>query len=441
MTPPPKMGPFERGQRYTGLTKQAQLFYQQHRKDAQSCEESAKALFEAVTTIAAAQGTTWDQLLGLPDDFTHVVFDGGFEYHGPQSVGKSLSYAQWFFLCSLVGLGNAYAGASPLLYYVGATLCLDPRSHPIYARMRLGSCFRLARTPGSPFLYTRLLPWLRLGYFFQGKGCCAVNMIGMELFDGDHAYQDSTKPIHDVAPLRLDACAHSTIMKAISDSISKLATKAAKHAEDPQTALSFDIPKEFDAVIQSLIAAYDKTPDEALERVGDYDRIYQKKYLGQDPDLSNFVFELKKATPTNIIRLDMSHSFAVNSLCAETGAYDGASHGKFSYDGAEEKIFLEADELITEATWSTGLLAENTKHKLIFNLIITTTKRTLGPFGTGGSKIRVGAVEQQSFHVPDNMKVSGIIDMASEFIEHRGDVIMETGLYVAKLRFLVAPAN
>ncbi|KAL2694720.1 hypothetical protein Neosp_001306 [[Neocosmospora] mangrovei] len=435
------MGPFERGQRYTGLTKQAQLFYEQHRKDSQSCEESAKTIFEAVTAIAAAQGTTLKKVFGLPDAFTNVVFDGGFEYHGPESVGEFLSHAQWFFLCSLVGLGNASAGASSLFYYISAMLCLDPRSYPIYARMRLGSCFRLARTPESPFLYSRLLPWARLGHFFQGKGKATVVMIGMELFDGDLTYEDSTKPIHDVAPLRLNACAHSTIMKTISDNISKLAAKASKQAESLETASSFDIRKEFDTVAQSLIAAYGKVPDEALERVGDYDRIYQKKYLGQDPDLSDFVFELKKAAPTNIIRLDISHGFAVNSLWAETGAYDGALYGKFSYEGTEDKIFLEADELITGATWKKGLLAEDTRKKLVFGLTITTTKRTLGPFGTGGDQIRGDAMEEESFQVPDKMKVCGMVDLASEFIEHRGDVVMENGSFIAELRFLVAPAN
>ncbi|RSM09537.1 hypothetical protein CDV31_007643 [Fusarium ambrosium] len=437
----PKMGPFERGQRCTGLTKQAQLFYEQHRKDSQSCEESAKTLFEAVTAIAAAQGTTWDQVFDLPDAVNNIVFDGGFEYHGPETVGEILSHAQWFFLCSLVGLGNASAGASSLLYYVSATLCMEPRSPPLYARMPLGSCFRLARVPESPFLYKRLLPWARLGSFFQGKGQSTVLMIGMELFDGDLTYEDSTKPIHDVAPLRLNACAHSTIMKAISDNITKLATKAAKHAEDPETALSFDIRKEFNAVAQSLIAAYDKVPDEVLERVGDYDRIYQKKYLGQDPDLTNFVFELKKAAPTNIIRLDISHAFAVNTLWAETGAYDGALYGKYHSGENKDKIFLEDDELITGATWKKGLLAKNTKKKLIFDLIITTTKRTLGPFGTGGDDIRGGSVEEESFQVLDKMKVCGIVDLASEFIEHRGDVIMENGPYIAELRFLVTLAN
>ncbi|RSL99205.1 hypothetical protein CEP52_009870 [Fusarium oligoseptatum] len=384
----PKMGPFERGQRYTGLTKQAQLFYEQHRKDSQSCEESAKTLFEAVTAIAAAQGTTWDQVFDLPDAVNNIVFDGGFEYHGPETVGEFLSHAQWFFLCSLVGLGNASAGASSLLYYISATLCMEPRSPPLYARMPL-------------------------------------------------AYEDSTKPIHDVAPLRLNACAHSTIMKAISDNITKLATKATKHAEIPETALSFDIRKEFNAVAQSLIAAYDKVPDEVMERVGDYDRIYQKKYLGQDPDLTDFVFELNKAAPTNIIRLDISHAFAVNTLWAETGAYDGALYGKYHSGENKDKIFLEDDELITGATWKKGLLAKNTKKKLIFDLIITTTKRTLGPFGTGGDDIRGGSVEEESFQVPDKTKVCGIIDLASEFIEHRGDVIMENGPYIAELRFLV----
>ncbi|RSL44326.1 hypothetical protein CEP54_014738 [Fusarium duplospermum] len=438
----PKMGPFERGQRYTGLTKQAQLFYEQHRKDSQSCEESAKTLFGAVKAIIAAQGTTWDQVFDLPDAFmNNIVFDGGLQHHGPATVGKFLSHAQWFFLCSLVGLRNASPGASSLFYYISATLCMEPLLRPLYARMPLGSCFRLARVPESPFLYKRILPWARLGRFFQGEGKHTVRMIGMELFDGDITYEDSTKFIHDVAHLRLNACAHSTIMKAISDNISKLATKAAKHAEDPETALSFDIRKQFDAVAQSLITAYGKVPNEVMERVGDYDRIYQKKYLGQDPDLTDFVFELKKAAPTNIIRLDISHAFAVNTLLAETGAYDGALYGKYHSGENDDKIFLEDDELITGATWKKGSFAKNTKNKLIFNLIITTTKRTLGPFGTGGDEIRGDSVKEESFEVPDKMKVCGIIDLASEFIEHRGDVILENGPYIADLRFLVTLSN
>ncbi|KAK7409294.1 hypothetical protein QQX98_008534 [Neonectria punicea] len=435
---PRKMGTFERGQRYTGLTRQAQLYYEQHKKYAGSCEESAKRLFEAVAAIASAQGTTWHQVLGLSGDFSNMIFDGGFEYHGPDSVGKVLSFTQWFSLASLVGLGNAHAGASSLFYYVGCTLSVTPDGYPINARMPIGALLRLARDPESHPL-PKGLPWARLGHFFRPSGGkCSVPLIGLELFRDELAYDDSTKTIHDLAPMRLDACAHSTMMKTLSDSISKLATKAEGHAKNPQAALSFDIPNEFDTVAQSLIAAFDKVPDEALERVQDYDRIYQKGYMGDDPDLTNHVFDSKKAAASSICRLDVSSDFAVNMLMAETEGFDGEQFGKC--DSTKVSTFLDDGELITGATWNTGTLARERTRKVIFNLIITTTERTLGPFGTGGNKIKADVMEQ-AFQVPERMKVCGLVDLAGKFIEHRGDVVMETGPYIIQLRFLVAPAN
>ncbi|CAM1508638.1 Fc.00g054860.m01.CDS01 [Cosmosporella sp. VM-42] len=429
---------FERGQRYTGLTRQAQLYYEQHKNYAESCEVSAKRLFEAVGAIAAAQGKTWDQVLGLSGDFSNMVFDGGFEYHGPESVGESLSFTQWFFLSSLVGLGNAYAGASSLFNYVGCTLGLTADGYPIAPRMHIGALLRLARAPESCPL-RKGLPWARLGLFFRPNGgSCPVPLIGLELFTEELAYNDSTETIHDLAPMRLDACAHSIMMKTLSDSISVLATKAAKHAENPQTALSFKIPKEFDNATQSLIAAIDKVPDEALERVKDYDRIYQKGYMGDDPDLTNHVFDLRKAAPSSIFRLDVSSDFAVNMLTAETGCYDGSQFGKSN--GTMVQTFLEDGELITGATWNTGTLARDQRKKVIFDLTITTIKRTLGPFGTGGDKTKPDAMKQV-FQVPDKMKVCGLIDLSSKFIVHQGDVVMDDGPYIVQLRFLVAPAN
>ncbi|KAK7425578.1 hypothetical protein QQZ08_007901 [Neonectria magnoliae] len=435
---PRKMGTFERGQRYTGLTKQAQRYYEQHKKYAESCEDSAKRLFEAVEAIAAAQGKTWHQVLGLSGDFTNMVFDGGFEYHGPDSVGKVLSFTQWFFLASLVGLGNAHAGASSLFYYVGCTLGVTPDDYPINSRMCVGALFRLARAPGSRPL-PKGLPWARLGHFFRPSGGkCSVPLIGLELFSDELAYDDSSKTIHDLAPMRLDACAHSTMMKALLDNISKLATKVEGHAKNSQTALSFEIPSEFHTVTQSLIAAFDKVPDEALERVEDYDRIYQKGYMGDDPDLTNHIFDLKKAAASNIFRLDVSSGFAVDMLMAETEGFDGERFG--GCKGTKVSIFLDDGELISGATWNTGTLAKESRRKVIFNLIITTTKRILGPFGTGGDKIKADAMEQ-AFQVPERMKVCGLVDLTGKFIEHRGDVVMETGPYISQLRFLVAPAN
>ncbi|EXL93054.1 hypothetical protein NOF04DRAFT_14136 [Fusarium oxysporum II5] len=429
-----KMGTFERGQRYTGLTKQCQSYYEQHSMHARACEARAKELFKAVATIAAAQGKTWDQVFGLSGDFNNIIFDGGFEYHGPESVGKSLSFAQWFFLASIIGLGHEFAGASALLYYVGCTLGIAADSYPVNVRMPVASLFRLARDRQS----SRGLPWARMSRFLRTGGNCNVPIIELELLSGELPYEDSTKTIHNLAVIRLDACAHSIMMKAVFDAVSNLTSKATKYAEDLSTVRSFDIAKEFSATSESLIKTFDSVADQALEWTGDYDRIYQKKYIRDDPDLTDHVFELQKAAPSNIVRFEVSYDFAVDSLLAETKANDGIRFGGFGHN--KKSIFLDDDEIITGASWNTGILAEDATKKVIFNLIINTTERRLGPFGTGGGKIKTNA-EKQIFKVPEKMKVYGLVDSAGKYIEHRGDVIMESGRFIAELRFIVGPAE
>ncbi|KAG6988205.1 hypothetical protein FocnCong_v003526 [Fusarium oxysporum f. sp. conglutinans] len=402
---------------------------------AAACEARAKELFKAVTAIAAAQSKTWDQLLGLSGDFNKIIFDGGFEYHGPESVGKSLSFVQWFFLASLVGLGHEFAGASALLYYVGCTLGIAANSYPVNVRMPVASLFRLARDRQS----SRDLPWARMSRFLRPTGGnYNVPIIELELLSGELPYEDSTKTIHDLAAMRLDACAHSIMMKAFFDDISKLTSKVIKSTEDPSVATSFDISKEFGTTILSLIKACDSVADQALEWTGDYDRIYQKQYMGDGPDLTDHAFELQKAAPSNIVRFEVSYDFAVDSLLAETKVNDGIRFGGFGHN--KKSIFLDDDEVITGASWNTGILAEDATKKVIFNLIINTTERRLGPFGTGGCKIKANA-EQQIFKVPEKMKVYGLVDSAGKYIEHRGDVIMESGRFIAELRFIVGPAE
>ena len=142
------MGTFERGQRYTGLTKQCQEYYEQHTMHALACEARSKELFKVVKAIAAAQNKTLDQLFNLSADFNNTIFDGGYEYHGPESIGETLSFTQGFFLASTIKLGH---GASALLYYVGCTLGIAADSHPINVRMPVASLFRLARDKGIPW--------------------------------------------------------------------------------------------------------------------------------------------------------------------------------------------------------------------------------------------------------------------------------------------------
>ncbi|KAG5795462.1 hypothetical protein H9Q69_005511 [Fusarium xylarioides] len=429
-----KMGTFERGQRYTGLTKQCQSYYEQHSMHATACEARAKELFRAVVTIATAQGKTWDQVLGLSGDFNNMIFDGGFEYHGPKSVGKSLSFAQWFFLAPLIGLGHDFAGASALFYYVGCTLGIAADSYPVNVRLPVASLFRLDRDRQS----SQAIPWARMSRFLRGNGNCNVPIIELELSCGELPYEDSTETIHKLAAMRLDACAHSIMMKAIFDTVSNLTSKTNKYVEGRSYSKSFDIDKEFITAVESLIKTFDSVSNQALEWAGDYDRIYQKKYMSDEPDLTNHAFELRKAAPSNIIRLDVSYQFAVDSLHAETAAYDGIHFGGFGH--SKKSIFLDDDEVITGASWNTGVLAHDVSKKVIINLVINTTERKLGPFGTGGDKI-IETGEKQTFQVPEKMKVYGLVDSAGKYIEHRGDVIMESGRFIAELRFIVGPAR
>ncbi|KAM0343527.1 hypothetical protein ACHAPU_008422 [Fusarium lateritium] len=432
-----KMGPFERGQRYTGLTKQCQHYYDQHKMHAVACESRAKELFEAVTAILDTQGKTWNRNFGFSGDFSNIVFDGGFEYDGPESVGKSISFVQWFFLASLVTSHHEIPGASALFYYVGCSIGIEVDSYPVNVRMPVASLFRLARDPGS-YQFPRGLPWARMSRFFRPTGGnYNIPIIGLELLSGELEYEDSTKTLHDLAAIRLDACVHSIMMKEIFDGISNFTSKATKCAANPSTMMSFDIPTGFGTTINFLIKVFDNVAKQALEWTGDYDRIYQKKYLGEDPDLTDHVFELKKAAPSRIVRLEVSYDFAVDSLEAEDKFNGGIRFGGF---GRKRKtIFLDDDEEIMGASWNTGFLVEDVTKRVIFNLIIDTTERKLGPFGTGGDRVKSN-VEKQTVRVPEKMKVYGLIDSAGKYIEHRGDVIMESGRFIAELKFIVGPA-
>ncbi|KAG5743280.1 hypothetical protein H9Q70_014005 [Fusarium xylarioides] len=415
-----KMGTFERGQRYTGLTKQCQSYYEQHSMHATACEARAKELFRAVVTIATAQGKTWDQVLGLSGDFNNMIFDGGFEYHGPKSVGKSLSFAQWFFLAPLIGLGHDFAGASALFYYVGCTLGIAADSYPVNVRLPVASLFRLDRDRQS----SQAIPWARMSRFLRGNGNCNVPIIELEL-----------------SCARCDATGRMCTFdydESDFDTVSNLTSKTNKYVEGRSYSKSFDIDKEFITAVESLIKTFDSVSNQALEWAGDYDRIYQKKYMSDEPDLTNHAFELRKAAPSNIIRLDVSYQFAVDSLHAETAAYDGIHFGGFGH--SKKSIFLDDDEVITGASWNTGVLAHDVSKKVIINLVINTTERKLGPFGTGGDKI-IETGEKQTFQVPEKMKVYGLVDSAGKYIEHRGDVIMESGRFIAELRFIVGPAR
>lgn len=441
---PKKMGTFERGQRYTGLTKQASLFHTQWLKSVETCEESAGRLFNAVHTIAVEQGTSWDQVLGLSDALENVLYDGVFEYHGPASVGEDLSFSQGFFLAALVGLGKRYPQGSALFAYVNCALGWTDPTYPIYQRMHLGAVFRVSR---DPELWNPLsnLPWASLGRVFRprdgnewGRTSWCVPSLERHLDDGELPYEDATETIHNVARIRYDACAHAILIKSIADAITKLADKAEQAASDEQKTLAFDLAAEFTTTMELILTAYDKVPAETLERVTDYDRIYQKKWLGADPDLTHHVFDFLKCTPGKVFRLDIMSGIAVHQLHAESTAYDGVTFGR--YGGEAHKIFLDDEEYITSARWKTGTYM-STVYKIdnvVFDLSITTTKRTLGPFGTGGEKVISDGVVSE-FRVGEGMMVCGLLDPNERWLEHRGETVIGTERFLSDLRFVVTP--
>lgn len=433
----------KRGQRCTDLANQARLYFDQHKQYADSCEASAEKLFESVKTIAAAQGRTLPEILGLPSGYENVVFDGGFEYHGLDSVGKTLSFSQWFVLASVVGSGVVMVGAQGMFLYTGYVLARMADGAAFAARMSVLRLMALGRagaaSEGGIGPAARVIRWARFARYAEVGSLALIPVsLGLDLWCDEEEYSDYVNAIHNLAPIRLDTCTHALLMKALSDSISELAVKAGVYAQNPQIASSFDILKEFDAVTQSLIAAFKNVPSLAFNMLKKDDED-QQAYTTDDPDLSTHVSDLANdATPSKIDRLDVSADFAVDWLQAQTNHGDGLRFG--GTGGTLVSNEVADDEVITRATWKTGTLAAGSTKKVIFNLVITTNKRSLGPFGTGGDMVKADA-EEQTFDVPDKMTVCGLVDLASEVVDDQGNTTMVNQPYICELRFVVVPAE
>lgn len=433
----------KRGQRCISLANQAQLYYDQHKQHADACESSAKRLFAAVEAIAIAQGKDLTQLLGLTGGFENVVFEGGFEYHGLESVGRTMTFTQWFFLAVTTGSGPIIVGLQRVFLNTGYALTVMADGVVLARTRSLRELWALGRAAGSGEAGVgpagRLVRWARFARFAEvGTVALLALAIGLQLWSEEQQYSDYVKAIHDLARMRLDACAHELMMDGVSKRISELAVQAEVFAKNPKIVSSFDILGEFRAVTQAVIADFKHVPNRAFAAVEKADED-QKAYTTDDPDLTAHIFDLNNAAPSKIIQLDISSDAVVDWMQAHKDRGNGLRFGFGGGTLISNKV--EDGELITGATWKTGTLTGDMTMKIIFNLVIVTSKRILGPFGTGSDKIKVDD-EEQAFNVPDKMSVCGLMDAASKVVEgEHGNATMVHQPFVSDLRFVIAPTK
>ncbi|KIW11109.1 hypothetical protein PV08_10409 [Exophiala spinifera] len=399
-------------------------------------------LYTALGKIAKAQDKTVAQLLDLPDQYQNVVFAPGFEYHGLEGLGTTLSFSAWFSLTCMVSSPALYVGAQLIFVHAGSIFAgmvegaAAARQMGILRLARLG---RALRGPGFGAAGVRALRWARFGRFLEiGSFALIPVAIGLEAWIDETDYTRLVNSIEDLAPMRLDACAHKLMMKYVSDNITRLATTASVYAEETTIASNLDIRAKLGDLTQKLIKEFNEVGEKAKAEVEQSDKD-QQAYTADDPDLSKHVLELYKMSETiKITQLDVSSDFAVNGLQAQTNFKDGLRFG--GPGGTASSNTMATDETITKATWKTGTLVSDEKMKVIHSLVITTNKRTLGPFGKGGSMVTTDATDQ-TFSCPDRFIVCGLMDLASKVVDKQGDMDLANKTYITELRFVIAPKN
>jgi hypothetical protein len=432
----------KRNARCISLANQAQLYYTDHQKLADTCEENAKKLYTALADIAKIQKKTVAQLLNLSDQYQNVVFAAGFEYRGVESVGTTLGYADFFSLSCMVSSPLLYVGAQFIFAYAGSISAHMVEGAGAARRMgilRLARLGRALRSPGFGAAGVRAARWARFGRFLRVASFVLLPLaFGVEVWASESEYKKLINSIKDLAPMRLDACAHKIMMKHLSDSITELAVTAGVYAKETSIASNFDARAKLGEVTQKLITEFKGVGTKARGDVEKSDK-EQQAYTTDDPDLTKHALELyKMSRAAKITQLNVSSDFVVDGFQAQTNLQDGLRFG--GPGGSASSKTMAADETITKATWKTGTLVRDSTIKVIFNLVITTNKSTLGPFGKGGSTVNADATEQ-AFNCPDRFYVCGLMDLASNVVDKGGDIELVNKTYIAELRFVIAPSK
>jgi hypothetical protein len=343
--------------RSTTLANQAQLYFHQHKEDARLAEASAKKLHEALQKIATSRSKTLNELLGLPDEpYDNIVFDGGFEHGGMSSVHATMTFAQWFGFASVgAGLG-AGVGAQCMFRYASSLLATMAEGtgagRNTFNLYWLG---RAARNGNGGFgrLGQQAFRWSRWARFLEVGSMVLVPLsFGIELWADESAYHTLLDSIKDLAPMRLDACAHAGLMRIFSKTMGDLAVTADVFANNVSISSLFDVKKELDSFNQSFLAAFNTAGQEAYKTLREADSA-QNAYIADDPDLTEHVFDLYEANKTSrVVQLGVSSTDVVYSLQAQTDHHDGLHFGRpgeFS-----DTYTFDADETISSAIWKTG---------------------------------------------------------------------------------------
>lgn len=84
--------------------------------------------------------------------------------------------------------------------------------------------------------------------------------IGLQARIDKKEYSHYVNAIHDLARLRLNACAHELMMGGVSKRNWELTIQAEVFAKNPKIASSFDILVELRAVMKALIADFKEVP-------------------------------------------------------------------------------------------------------------------------------------------------------------------------------------
>ncbi|KAH7400205.1 hypothetical protein BKA64DRAFT_671355 [Cadophora sp. MPI-SDFR-AT-0126] len=421
----------KRQDRAKSLQTEANTFYIQSKSLTDACETHASNLFESTKTIAQLQKKEITEFFPEGATYHNAVFEGGFQYYPPNSGDSKMPKLLYYTLTAALSIGSATA-----YYRAGSVLAVMAEGIAGAARMRVWRILRMGMAAGGEAGFgaagrfaTRLS---RFGTFFLGLdiGLQILN-IGLDLYSDEKAHTALVKAIHDLAPLRLNACAHMLMARRLQESMIQHAAEAGVYAKNAGIATQYDIKENLSVISAEITKIWDQVSADALKQVTDMDKNVDA-YTTDDPTLTADSTDFAPRTAPKMIKLELGSETVVNWIRGFNDQGDGI---KFGNDGGNKTtITLDADEKIQSATWKTGM-SEDGQNKVIFGLTVKTDTKSYGPFGSG-DKIKADAT-QQSFTVPGKMRVVGVTDLSADVVQEGEDAVLKSKPFVAELRFVI----
>jgi hypothetical protein len=422
----------KRQERARNLKTQATTYYVQSKAVMKDCETQAAKLFESTEAIAKLQNKNIADFFPNGAIYHNAVFEGGFEYYSPTSgaVNKMPKVLYYTLTAALT------AGTVTAYYRAGMVLAVMEVGQAGAAQMRFWRILRLGQVAGreagfgAAGRYAARLS--RIGTILMGVDIAFqfVNF-GLDLASDEEAYKELVQAIHDLAPMRLNACAQLLMSEQLEAVLLQHATEADIDAKNPDIVAKYDIKGKLNAISAEITKIWDEVSADALMQVKKEDDS-QGAYRTDDLTLTADSTDLAPRTSPTMKKFELGSGAVVNWIRSFNDKEDGV---KFGNDGGDlTTITLDANEQIQSATWKTGL-AEDGQNKVIFALTIKTNSKTYGPFGSG-DKVQTDAA-QQSFNVPDRMRVIGITDLSADVVNEGDDAVIKSKPFVAELRFII----